>query len=74
MSGRRAMRLLPLLVVFALLATGLGYALAASPCPDDFSRCDTAPSRIVETPATTQVGAGVRLGSVDRNVQSSNSR
>lgn len=32
------MRLLPLLVVFALLATGLGYALAASPCPDDLDR------------------------------------
>lgn len=67
------MRLLPLLVVFALMAAGLGYALAASPCAAYGSRCGNAPSRIVETPAPTQVGAGARHDLIGQNVQSSNS-
>lgn len=67
------MRLLPLLLVFALLAAGVGYALAASPCPDNGSRCGNAPSRIVETPASTQVGAGARHGPPGRNFHSSKS-
>ncbi|GJE81760.1 hypothetical protein HNR51_003726 [Methylorubrum thiocyanatum] len=67
------MRLLPLLVVFALLATGLGYALAASPCMDDSSRCGNAPSRTVETPASTKVGAGAHHDPFVRSLQSSKS-
>lgn len=67
------MRLLPLLFVFALLAASLGYALAASPCMDNGSRCGTAPSRIVETPASTQVGAGAHHDSSLRDLQSSKS-
>lgn len=54
------MRMLPLLVVFALLATGIGYALANAPRAGDGSRCANAPSRTGETPASTQVGAGTR--------------
>ena len=67
------MRLLPLLFVFALLAASLGYALAASPCMDNSSRCGTAPSRIVETPASTKVGAGAHHDPSLRDLQSSKS-
>ena len=67
------MRMLPLLVVFALLAAGIGYAFAGAPCAEYGSRCVGAPSRTVETPASTPVEAGTHHDPPDRRAQSSKS-
>ena len=50
------MRMLPLLVVFAVLAAGIGYALAAK--GQRFLRCDSAPTRSAEPPTSTSCRGG----------------